>query len=182
MIAAAAAGVFLVGEMAEVLPRSMTLAVGRELCGLVRVGVARWCGRLRGADEVEAAGAGCAGPVGTQCRSQAAIMPQRAGDVALVGEQPLVEVEPSCVDLRAGVAQQALDRLLVRHAGEELLHAAGAPATALASGEKNCPATPLTGKKAPLKLTMSSGANSRSTAMRTRIAAPAEWPDGAERR
>ena len=30
-----------------------------------------------------------------------------------------------------------------------------APATALASGEKNWPATPLTGKKAPLKLTMS---------------------------
>ena len=49
-------------------------------------------------------------------------------------------------------------------------------AKVLASGEKNWPATPVTGKKAPLKLMMSCGAKRRSTAMRTSTAAPAEWP------
>ena len=56
----------------------------------------------------------------------------------------------------------------------------GALASSLASGEKNCPAQPSSGSKAPLTENRRSGASSPSSAMRQAMAAPAECPTTTE--
>ena len=50
---------------------------------------------------------------------------QRSRNVALVGEEPLVERDALGIDVGAGVAQQAVHRLAVGHAGKDLLHDGG---------------------------------------------------------
>ncbi len=97
--------------------------------------------------------------------------------MALVREEPPVEFERPRMSIFEPVSfSSTLDSLLIRHRGEELRHEAGGRRR-LGEGREEMTGNAAHREEGAVEAeTMSSGVIILRTAMRTRIAAPAEWP------